>query len=236
MKEQKRYKGMQSFGIGVLLLGASAVLSLLRTSTLMMTAMCSAAAVGEFLMAYGALAAGKYAKGFRSGGVLLLLAAILRTAGPLIHMLELADTVEKLAVLEASAATLAALLDAIGVMCVMAGCMRVDNERQIGKSLAVISFVLYPVIFLFGQALPILLAVRYAGERQMVLSGIMLVAILVFLTAFLAAAASQSAFRKIETEYTPDPGKRRHVERPDERRSQRSTRRRSQETPSRRRR
>ena len=57
MKEAKRYKGMQSFGIGVLLLGATAVLSLLRSSMLLMTVFCAAAAVGEFLMATGALGA-----------------------------------------------------------------------------------------------------------------------------------------------------------------------------------
>lgn len=215
MSETKRYTGMQSFGIGVLLLGASAVLSLLRTSTLVMIAMCAAAAVGEFLMAYGALAAGKYSRAFRTGGILLLIAALLRTAGPMIHMIDGAGTAEKLALFEAGAAACAALFDIAGVIAVMRGCMQIAKEREIGKSLAVITSILYPLVFLCGQALPILLAVKYAGERTMVLGGILIASIVVFLTAFLAAAASQSAFRKIETEYEPDPGSRRHVERPD---------------------
>lgn len=214
MKEDKRYKGMQSFGIGVLLLGATAVLSLLRSSTLMMSVTCAAAAVGEFLMAYGALAASRYGKSFRAGGVFLLLAAFLRTAGPAMHMFAIAGTSEKMAVLEGGAAALAAVLDAVGVIFVMDGCVQVDKERKIGKGLAVIAMVVYPVILLCGQAVPILLAVRYAGERTMVLGGVTIAAILVFLAAYLSAAASQGTFRKIAVDYEQEPGTRKHVSRP----------------------
>ncbi|MCR5134547.1 MAG: hypothetical protein K6B12_02825 [Clostridiales bacterium] len=215
MKEDKRYKGLQSFGIGVLLLGATAVLSLLRSSTLMMSVCCAAAAVGEFLMAYGALAATKYSKKFRTGGILLLLAAFLRTVGPAIHMLDIAGRTEKMAMLEGGAAALAALLDVLGVIAVMQGCVRVDKERRIGKGLAVIAMIAYPVVLLCGQAVPIILAAKFAGERSLVISGITIAALMVFLVAYLAAAASQNSFRKIEMEYEQEPGTRRHVRRPE---------------------
>ena len=216
MSEEKRYKGMQSFGIGVLLLGATVVLSLLRSSTLMMSVTCAVAAVGEFLMAYGALMAGKYAKQFRAGGVLLLLAAFLRTVGPALHMMSIAGTSENMALLEGGAEVLAALLDAAGVILTMRGCLQVDRERGIGKSLAVIAMVAYPVLSICGQAVPIILAVWYSGERSLVLGGITIAALLVFLAAYLAAAASQSSFGKINVDYEQEPGTRRHVRRPDE--------------------
>ena len=216
MSEEKRYKGLQSFGIGVLLLGATVVLSLLRSSTLMMSVSCAVAAVGEFLMAYGALMAGKYGKAFRNGGILLLLAAFLRTVGPALHMMEIAGTSETMAVLEGGAEVLAALFDAAGVFLVMRGCLQVDKERGIGRGLAVIAMVAYPVLLLCGQAVPIVLAVWYSGNRTLVLGGITIAALLVFLAAYLAAAASQGAFSKIDVDYEQEPGTRRHVKRPDE--------------------
>lgn len=215
MKEEKRYNGLQSFGIGVLLLGATAVLSLLRSSTLMMSVCCAAAAVGEFLMAYGALAASKYRKTFRTGGIFLLLAAFLRTVGPAIHLLDMAGRTEKMALIEGGSAALAALLDVIGVIAVMRGCVSINKERKIGKGLAVIAMMAYPVVLLCGQAVPIVLAVKYAGEHTLVIGGVTIAAILVFLVAYLTAAASQSSFRKIELEYEQEPGTRRHVRRPE---------------------
>ena len=225
--EEKRYKGMQSFGIGVLLLGATAVLSLLRSSTLMMSVTCAGAAVGEFLMAYGALAAAKYGKSFRSGGILLLLAALLRTVGPALHLLSVAGTSESMAVLEGGAALLAAVLDAAGVFMVMRGCLGVDRKREIGKGLAVVAGTAYPVVAVCGQLVPIVLAVWYGGERTLVLGGVTIAAILVFLTAYLTAAASQSAFRKIVVDYEQEPGTRRHVQRPDKESSPRRNKRRA---------
>ncbi|MBQ2217357.1 MAG: hypothetical protein II418_00325, partial [Firmicutes bacterium] len=133
MKEAKRYKGMQSFGIGVLLLGATAVLSLLRSSMLLMTVFCAAAAVGEFLMATGALGAKKYAKAFGVGGVLLMLAAICRTVGPLLNVSKSSGLSEGMALTATVIAGLAALLDAVGVWEVMDGCLRVAKERKLNR-------------------------------------------------------------------------------------------------------
>ena len=219
MKEAKRYKGMQSFGIGVLLLGATAVLSLLRSSMLLMTVFCAVAAVGEFLMATGALGAKKYAKAFGIGGVLLMLAAICRTVGPLLHVSKSSGVSEGMALTATVIAGLAAILDIFGVWEVMDGCLRVAKERKLNRSLISLAMVLYPVTMLLGQLLPVLLAVRAAGDRSAVLSGITLATILCFLISFLTAAASQGAFRKIEVDYEQTPGTRRHVERPVGRRS-----------------
>ena len=219
MKESKRYNGMQSFGIGVLLLGATAVLSLLRSSMFLMTIFCAVAAVGEFLMATGALGAKKYAKAFGTGGVLLMLAAICRTAGPLLHVSGKSGVSESMVMAATVIAVLAAVLDAFGVWEVMRGCISVDKERRLNRGTAALALVLYPVTMLLGQLLPVVLAVRAAGDRAAVLSGVTLAAILCFLISFLVAAASQSAFRKINVDYEQEPGTRRHVERPVGRRS-----------------
>lgn len=219
MKENKQYKGMQSFGMGVLLLGATAVLSILRSSTLMMTIFCAGAAVGEFLMATGALGAKKYAKAFGNGGVLLMLAAICRVAGPLLYASKGSGTSESMALTATLMAGLAALLDAFGVWFVMQGCLRVSKERRLNRSLPSLTLILYPVIMILGQLVPVILAVLFAGDRAAVMSGITLAAILCFLVAFLAAAASQGAFRKTDVDYEQAPGTRRHVERPVGRRS-----------------
>lgn len=216
MKEEKRYKGMQSFGIGVLLLGATAVLSLLRSSTLMMTVTCAAAAVGEFLMAFGAMTAAQYNRSFRKGSIFLLVAALFRTVGPALHLLEVAGTSETMAVLEGGAAALATILDAVGVAAVMRGCIKVGREREAGRGLAVTALGVYPPVAVIGQAVPIILAVWFGGERTLVLGGITIAAILVFLAAYLAAAASQNAFRKVAVEYEQQPGTRKHVKRPEQ--------------------
>ena len=150
MKEAKRYNGMQSFGIGVLLLGATAVLSLLRSSMFLMTIFCAVAAVGEFLMATGALGAKKYAKAFGTGGVLLMLAAICRTVGPLLHVSGKNGVSESMVTIAALIAVLAAVLDAFGVWEVMRGCIRVSKERRLNRGTAALALVLYPVTMLLG--------------------------------------------------------------------------------------
>jgi hypothetical protein len=130
-------------------------------------------------------------------------------------MMEIAGTSESMALLEGSAATLAMLLDAAGVVMVMRGCLAVDKERGIGKSLAVIAMGVYPVVAVCGQAVPIIVALWFSGARTIVLGGITIAAILVFLAAYLAAAASQSSFGKIDVDYEQEPGTRRHVQRPE---------------------
>lgn len=214
MKDNTQYKGMQSFGMGVLLLGATAVLSLLRAGTMMMMVFCAAAAVGEFLMATGALGAKKYGKAFGTGGIFLLLAAVCRTAGPLLFMSRTSAVSEQTAVLANLIAVLAAVLDVIGVWMVLGGCMRVCKERKLNRGLASLSMTLYPAVMLLGQAVPVVLAIRFAGDRSIVLGAVTLTAILCFLVSFLVASASQGAFRKTDVDYEPAPGTRRHVERP----------------------
>ena len=219
MKEDKQYKGMQSFGMGVLLLGATSVLSILRSSTLMMTVFCAGAAVGEFLMATGAFGAKKYAKAFGTGSIFLMLAAVCRIAGPLLYASKGSGASEGMALTATLMAGLAALLDAFGVWSVMQGCLRISKERRLNRSLPSLALILYPVTMLLGQLIPVILAVRFAGDRAAVMSGITLASILCFLVSFLAAAASQGAFRKIDVDYEQTPGTRRHVERPVGRRS-----------------
>ena len=63
----------------------------------------------------------------------------------------------------------------------MDGCLRVAKERKLNRSLISLAMVLYPVTMLLGQVLPVLLAVRAAGDRSAVLSGITLATILCFL-------------------------------------------------------
>ena len=193
MRYEKDTKGLQTYAIGLLLLGATCVISLLQLGREITVCFLSIKTIAVLLMAAGLLSASTREPGFRGAAVIFVLDGILSIALVVLAVIGLAGRSEMWVTVEFDIMAATILMDIIGTILTLSGCRcLLENERFAGrtdkwKRKTHGYGLLYALVMLGGPAVPIGLSLISMEDDRITFYGITGAAVVVFLVSVMVA-------------------------------------------------